>query len=304
LVDGICQSCYGVDLSKPGKKVELGTAIGIIAAQSLGEPGTQLTMETFHSGGIAGDEDITQGLTKVKQVFDNIKPKKEEKAIIASCSGKIIKIDLEKGNIIQEDKEQGKEVSYSFKKAKSIRVKEGDELQKGARLTSGKVDLEEYLAFTGRENTQEFIREEIRKVYGFQGIEINEKHIEIFARQMLSRVEIEDEGDSEYLAGDIVEYQVVRNTNESLIAENKKPISYSNVIYSLKDLASQPKSFLSGISFQNTLKSLVYYALNQPVDNLKGCKESLISGQIIPVGGGLVEREKLNNRISKKNQYK
>ena len=289
LLRGVCQKCYGADLSQREEMVSLGTAVGIIAAQSLGEPGTQLTMDTFHTGGIAGAEDIIRGLPKVKQIFDNIKPKKEEKAVLAQDTGKITIIDEK---IIKQTNLQGQEIVYSYSDKKKVLVQIGEEVSKGSKLVSGKVDLEEYLNVMGRELCQNYIQEEIHQVYYNQGIDINEKHIEVFARQMLSRVEITDGGDSDYLVGDVVDYQQVQKINHSFNATKKKPIKFKNIISSLKDLASYPSSFLSGISFQNTLKSLVNYSLFQPVDYLQSPKESLMAGQLIPVGSGFREREK------------
>jgi DNA-directed RNA polymerase subunit beta' len=290
LVEGICQKCYGLDLSKPREKIAMGEAVGIIAAQSLGEPGTQLTMRTFHVGGIAGEgEDIVQGLPKVKQILDNIKPKKEEKAILAKTTGKIISVEE---NLIKQKGSKEREFIYPKDQKKIVKVNQGDGVKKGEKITAGKVDLEEYLEIMGRDICQDYIKEEVRKVYSSQGIDINEKHIEIFTRQMLSRVKIIDNGDSDYLAGDIVNYQHLQKVNQSLVVNKKKPVSFKNIISSLKDLASHPNSFLAGISFQNTLKSLVHYSLYQPEDELKGSKESLIAGQLVPVGTGLAEREK------------
>src|SRR5205085_8746737 len=177
LVNGICQKCYGLDLSKPGETIEMGTAVGVIAAQSLGEPGTQLTMRTFHTGGITGDEDITQGLPKVKQIFDNIKPEKNEKAILAKITGKITSIEEK---IIKQKSAEGEEKIYPHGKKVKVRVNQGDLVKKGERLTGGKTDLEEYLEIMGRDKCQDYIKEEVRKVYDNQGIDINEKHIEIF----------------------------------------------------------------------------------------------------------------------------
>jgi DNA-directed RNA polymerase subunit beta' len=289
LLKGVCQKCYGADLSQKEEMVALGTAVGIIAAQSLGEPGTQLTMDTFHTGGIAGSEDIIRGLPKVKQIFDNIKPKKEEKAVLAQDAGKITIIDEK---IIKQTNLQGQEIIYSYPDKKKVLVQIGEEITKGAKLTAGKVDLEEYLNVMGREFCQNYIQEEIHQVYHNQGIDINEKHIEIFSRQMLSRVEITDSGDSDYLVGDVADYQHVQKINQSFSTAKKKPIKFKNIISSLKDLASYPSSFLAGISFQNTLKSLVNYSLFQPVDYLQSPKESLMAGQLIPVGTGFREREK------------
>src|SRR4051794_10381779 len=168
LVNGLCQKCYGADLSKPGQTVSIGTAAGIIAAQSLGEPGTQLTMRTFHGGGISGDEDITQGLPKVKQIFDNIKPDKEEKAILAKTTGEINSIEEK---LIKQKSEKGEEIVYPLGKGKSVRVRLGDVVKKGEKITGGKIDLDEYLKIMGRDKCQEYIKEEIRKVYSIQGIE-------------------------------------------------------------------------------------------------------------------------------------
>ncbi|RHZ35465.1 DNA-directed RNA polymerase subunit beta' [endosymbiont GvMRE of Glomus versiforme] len=288
-VKGICQKCYGSDLSKPGEVVTIGTAVGIIAAQSLGEPGTQLTMRTFHTGGIADSEgDITQGLPKIKQILDNIKVKKEEKAILAKNDGEIINIEEK----IIKQKDGTKIIIYPRSEDKLIRVSLGNKIKKGEKITVGKVDLEEYLKIAGRDNCQTYIKEEINKVYSSQGIEINGKHIEIFSRQMLSLVEIIETGDSEYLTGDIINYYQVQKVNQSLAAQQKKLIIFKNIISSLKDLSSFPSSFLAGISFQNSLKNLINYSLYRPVDELLGSKESLIAGQLIPVGTGFKEREK------------
>ncbi|CAG8670243.1 8059_t:CDS:1 [Ambispora gerdemannii] len=297
LVEGICQKCYGLDLSKPGETVAMGTAVGVIAAQSLGEPGTQLTMRTFHRGGITGDEDITQGLPKVKQIFDNVKPNKEEKSILAKANGKIISIEEK---IIKQKSDEGKEIIYPLGKKKKVRINLGDMVKKGEKLTGGKIDLEEYLEIVGRDKCQEYIKEEVRKVYDDQGIDINEKHIEIFARQMLSKTEIIDSGGSDYLTSEIVNYQQLVKVNKSLIDNKNPPISFKTIVSSLKDLASYPDSFLAGISFQNTLKSLVNYSLYQPVDYLRGCKENLIAGQLVPVGSGFKERERFQRKTTRK----
>ncbi|WNE41047.1 MAG: DNA-directed RNA polymerase subunit beta' [Mycoplasmataceae bacterium] len=297
IIGGLCQKCYGLDLSKPGKVIEIGEAVGVIAAQSLGEPGTQLTMRTFHSGGIAGDEDIIQGLPKVKQIFDNVKPDKSEKAVLAKSSGKIISIE---DKLVKQKIDSGEEIVYHTSKGKKINVEKDNVIEKGKKIVSGKIDLVEYLETMGRDSCQNYIKREVGKVYNDQGIDINEKHIEIFARQMLSKVEITNGGDSEYLIGDLVNYQEIININRDLLANKKKPISFKNIISSLKDLASTPDSFLAGISFQNTLKSLVNYSLYQPIDYLKGSKESLIAGQMVPVGPGFKEREKFQFAKSRK----
>jgi DNA-directed RNA polymerase subunit beta' len=200
---GICQFCYGSDLSRPGEAIALHTAVGTIAAQSLSEPGTQLTMRTFHTGGIAADEDdIIQGLDKVKQILDNIKIKDKEKVILAKSTGEIVSVEEK---LIKQNSEEG-EIIYPLSPEKLIKVKSGDKVTKGEKLTTGKVSLEEYLVIMGRESCQDYIKKEIRKVYSGQGIDINEKHMEIFARLMLSKVEVIASGGSDYLVGDIVDY--------------------------------------------------------------------------------------------------
>ena len=198
--------------------------------------------------------------------------------------------------IIKQKSDEGEEIVYPLGKKKKARISQGDQVKKGERLTGGKIDLEELLEIVGRDKCQEYIKEEVRKVYDNQGIDVNEKHIEIFARQMLSKVEITNSGDSDYLVGDLVNYQQLEKINQKLLSNKKQPASFKNIISSLKDLASHPDSFLAGISFQNTLKSLVNYSLYQPVDYLRGCKENLIAGQLVPVGSGFKEREKFQRK--------
>ena len=201
--------------------------------------------------------------------------------------------------IIKQKSDEGEEIVYPLGKKKKARISQGDLVKKGEKITGGKIDLEEFLEIMGRDKCQEYIREEVRKVYDNQGIDVNEKHIEIFARQMLSKVEITNSGDSDYLVGDLVNYYTLKKINQKLLANKKQPASSKNVISSLKDLASQPDSFLAGISFQNTLKSLVNYSLYQPVDYLRGCKENLIAGQLVPVGSGFKEREKFQRKSTR-----
>ncbi|CAG8789433.1 94_t:CDS:2 [Cetraspora pellucida] len=291
LIIGVCQKCYGADLTRHEEMISLGAAVGIIAAQSLGEPGTQLTMRTFHTGGIAGEEDdITQGIPKVKQILDNLKPNKNEKAVLAKTNGTISVIDEK---TIKQTDLTGQEITYSRTGKKSVLVQVGEQVVAGAKLTLGKIDLEEYLSYVGRENYQNYIKETVQQVYYNQGIDIADKHLEIFAHQILSRVKVLESGDSDYLVGEIINYQKVRQINQELIAQQKKPLLFKNIVSSLKDLASNTNSFWAGISFQNTLKSLVNYSLYQPIDYLHSPKECLITGQLIPVGTGFEERQKL-----------
>ncbi|CAG8601507.1 29561_t:CDS:2, partial [Racocetra persica] len=249
LTQGVCQKCYGSDLSKSEKIIKLGAAVGIIAAQSLGEPGTQLTMDTFHTGGVAGEEDIMQGLPKVKEILGNVAPPKPKQAILAQADGTISKIleDPENQQItIQQKSESGQEISYTFELEKKVKVKVGQMVKKGENLTTGK----------------------------------------LFTRRMLGKVEITKPGDSNYLIGDFVDYQEFCQTNQSLKSAKKEPAQAKNLLLGLKQIAKYSPSLLASITFQETLKSLINYSIYQPVDYLQGPKESLIAGQLAPIWVG------------------
>ncbi|KLL02694.1 MAG: DNA-directed RNA polymerase subunit beta', partial [Mycoplasmataceae bacterium CE_OT135] len=294
LIQGICQKCYGCDLSKSQAVIELGTAVGIIAAQSLGEPGTQLTMNTFHTGGVAGEEDIVQGLPKVKEILGNVLPSKQKQAILAQETGEIVAIieDEENQQITIKQKAENQEFTYTFDLEKRVKVKVGQIVQKGENLTAGKVNLEKLLEIVGREVCQNYIKKEIWKVYYAQGIRVNEKHIELFTRQMLGHVEITKPGDSSCLTSDIVNYQEFRQTNQDLRAKDKEPAQARNLVFGLKQIAKFSPSFLASISFQETAKTLINYSIFRPVDYLQGVKENLVVGQLAPIGPGLEERQK------------
>ena len=299
LLHGICQKCYGGDLSRNYSPIKLGTAVGVIAAQSLGEPGTQLTLRTFHTGGIATGEDIVQqGLPRVQQILDNIKSK--TKAILAKNEGMITFVDNE--FIRQEDKEKKRETVYPYDfRIKKALVSKESFVAKGEKLTTGVIDLEEYLELTGRLNCQRYIIDSVRDVYVDQGIEVHEKHIEIFARNMLSKVQITDIGDSEeFLLDDIIEYEVVKKNNEELEKKQKKPSQFKFIVSSLKDLASSSSSFLASAAFQSPLKSLINYSIYQPTDYFYNPKARLIVSQLPPVGEGFLELEKYTKSATKK----
>jgi DNA-directed RNA polymerase subunit beta' len=296
LFPGICQKCYGIDLGKRELVVPLGTAVGIIAAQSLGEPGTQLTMRTFHSGGVTNQqEDIVQGLPKVKELLDNVSPSKESKALLARISGEIVEVkrneETKEFIVLQRNKDS--EEAYFIPSGRKVKVKVGQFLNIGENITTGKVDLNQYLDVSGRYNCQEYIKKEIWKVYFSQGIEINEKHIELFTRQMLSKVEITKEvAGEDYLSGDIMSYVDVKRINEELAFAGKEKLEFRSILLGIKKITNYFPSFLSGISFQNTSKSLLDYSLFQPKDSLEGVKENMIVGQLVPVGTGFKAREK------------
>ena len=292
----VCQNCYGLDLGKKDEIISLGTAVGVVAAQSLGEPGTQLTMRTFHSGGVAGkQEDIVQGLPKVKALFDNVSFDKDKRAVLSRISGNILSLKFDESSqqtiVIQRNND--KEESYFIPSSKMIKVEEGQFINIGEPITSGNVELNEHLEISGRYQCQEYIKKQIWKVYHSQGVEINEKHIELFTRQMLSKVEITSEvEDSKYLIGDLVNYIEIVQFNKQLQSEGKKQIEFKPVLLGIKKVINSFDSFLSAISFQNTSKLLLEYALFKPVDLLQGIKENMIAGQLIPVGTGFKEREK------------
>lgn len=293
--ENLCIKCYGIDLSKTGELISIGSAVGIIAAQSLGEPGTQLTMRTFHSGGIFSKEDIVQGLPKVKQILDNNKISKEEKSIISKFDGKIIFIDEK---FIKQKTEKGEIITYVRKNNKELIFRIEDFVKKGEKITEGNIDLQEYLDIVGRTKWQEYVKDVVRKVYNFQGIVINGKHFEIITRQMLSLVRVEDPGDSDYLLGDLVNYYQIEKYNKNLILSDKKSIKYKNIISNLKDLASYPSSFIAAVSFQDIKKLVSRYLLYLPVDKLDHVKANLITGQLIPLGKGFEEKKKLKKIIN------
>lgn len=298
LIQGICQKCYGCDLGKNKQVIELGSAVGIIAAQSLGEPGTQLTMRTFHDTGKA-EEDITQGLPKAKEILDNVVPVKLRQAVVAREDGKIVEIinkEDKNQTIIKQVDDLGNEVSYIIESEKRIKVTLGQTVRKGTSLTAGKINLEHLLETVGRESCQSHIKEEILKVYYDQGIKVNEKHVELFARQMLGFVEVLQPGDSDHLIGDIVSYQEISNLNQQLRNKNQTPVKFKNLVFGLKQVARHLPSFLAGVSFQDTSKTLIHYSIFQPVDHLWGIKENLVVGQLAPIGVGLQEK---NERLAK-----
>lgn len=305
LKEGICQKCYGFDLSKNQQIVQMGEAVGIVASQSLGEPGTQLTMDTFHTGGVVGSgEDIVQGLPKVKRLLDNVSPTDEKQAILAKETGEISEIEINDSEaIIKQKSLDGQEITYCFKGERTIKVKKGQAVEKGEILTGGQINLNQLLSLTGRENCQAYIKEEVWKVYQDQGIKVDEKHLELFTRQMLGKVKITQAGDSKYLFGDIIDYREVKEVNQELVKKGKKPADSENILLGLKQVAKYYPSFLANISFQDTLKSLINFSLFEPIDYLRGPKESMIAGQLIPVGAGLEERIKREIKINKSHKF-
>ncbi|MGN0408289.1 MAG: DNA-directed RNA polymerase subunit beta' [Bacteroides sp.] len=281
---GVCAKCYGANMAT-GQAVQVGEAVGIIAAQSIGEPGTQLTMRTFHTGGVAGD-DITQGLPRVEELFEARKPK--GLAIIAEFGGvATIKDTKKKREIIITDNESGQSKTYLIPYGSRIKVLDGAVLEAGDELTEGSVNPHDLLKIKGVRAVQDYMIREVQKVYRLQGVEINDKHIEIIVRQMLKKIKIESAGDSEFLPGTTVDVLDFNETNERLEEEGKELAVGTPIMLGITKASLATNSFLSAASFQETTKVLTEAAINGKVDPLIGLKENVIIGKLIPAGTGL-----------------
>lgn len=290
---GICQKCYGLDMGR-NKKVDLGEAVGIVAAQAIGEPGTQLTMRTFHSGGVAGT-DITQGLPRVEEIFERRAPKNP--AIIAHEDGEVMGIrdeGKEKVIVILADDEvhakgnkSGKNVEYTVPFRRQVIVKKGDKVKKGQTLTDGSCDIEELFTYSGKEVAEEYIISEINKVYELQGAAISRKHVEVIIKQMFGRVKIVNPGDTRFTQSDVVEVSTFRTENARVKAEGKTEAKGKYLVLGITDVALSTDSWLSSASFQNTTRVLITASTRGQMDELRGLKENVIIGRLIPAGTGL-----------------
>ena len=281
---GVCAKCYGANMAT-GEPVQVGEAVGIIAAQSIGEPGTQLTMRTFHAGGVAGD-DITQGLPRVEELFEARKPK--GLAIIAEFGGTVsIRDTKKKREVVVTNKETGDSKAYLIPYGSRIKVLEGQELEAGDELTEGSVNPHDILAIKGVRAVQDYMIREVQRVYRLQGVDINDKHIEVIVRQMLKKIRIENNGDSEYLPGVMVDALDYEDTVEALTKEGKEPPEGSQVMLGITKAALATNSFMSAASFQETTKVLTDAAIKGKIDPLVGLKENVIIGKLIPVGTGM-----------------
>ena len=282
--NGICAKCYGANMAT-GQAVQVGEAVGIIAAQSIGEPGTQLTMRTFHTGGVAGG-DITQGLPRVEELFEARKPK--GLAIITEFGGKAeIKDTKKKREIIVTDEETGNSKAYLIPYGSRIKIQDGAILEAGDELTEGSVNPHDILKIKGVRAVQDYMIQEVQRVYRLQGVEINDKHIEVIVRQMLRKIKIEASGDSEFLSGTSVDVLDFNEVNEKLIAEGKQPAEGKQVMLGITKASLATNSFLSAASFQETTKVLTEAAINGKVDPLIGLKENVLIGKLIPAGTGM-----------------
>lgn len=281
--NGLCQKCYGRNLAT-GNLVEIGEAVGVMAAQSIGEPGTQLTMRTFHTGGVAGGEDITQGLPRVQELFEARNPK--GKATIAEIDGKItsIKEDHGKYKISITNKLETKEHVSNY--GAKLCVEKGAEVTCGTKLTEGAISPKELLAVTDPITTQEYILKEVQNTYRSQGVDISDKHIEVIARRMISKIRIIESGDTRFLPGSLVNFREFTDGNKEAIIKGKKPALGKPVLLGITKASLETDSFLSAASFQETTRILTDAAIKGKVDNLEGLKENVIIGKLIPAGTG------------------
>lgn len=294
---GVCTLCYGVDHGND-KLVDVGEAVGTIAAQAIGEPGTQLTMRTFHAGGTASaGGDITQGLPRVEEVFERRKPKSP--ATVSKTDGVVSSIRVEgKDKIITvlsnagSTKAKSKEVEYTVPPLRTIIVKENEEVKKGQLLTDGSADLSELFKYGGREVTQDYIIAQINKIYELQGESVSRKHIEVIIRQMFSRVKITESGDTDFTTGDVIGRDEFRRVNTRMEEAGKKPAEADQIILGITEVSLTRKSFLSSASFQHTTKVLINAAVKGAEDDLRGLKENVILGRLIPAGTGFPGSQK------------
>ena len=295
---GVCARCYGSNMSN-GQCVKVGESVGIIAAQSIGEPGTQLTMRTFHTGGIASAEDITQGLPRVEELFESRRPK--AMAIMSEIAGTVHIDDTKKTRHVEvlgvDDNGAPVTKSYIIPFGQRLKVMEGDVIAKGALLTEGHAYPQDILAVKGRVATQDYLISEVQKVYRLQGVEINDKHIEVIVRQMMRKVRIEDAGSSEFIVGSVVNRRDVMIENEAIQARidagetDLKLVQASQVLLGITKSSLATDSFLSAASFQETTRVLTEAAIKGKTDPLAGLKENVIIGKLIPAGTGLPEVE-------------
>ncbi|MEG2584140.1 MAG: DNA-directed RNA polymerase subunit beta', partial [Oscillospiraceae bacterium] len=281
---GICAKCYGNNLAT-GKLVNMGEAVGIIAAQSIGEPGTQLTMRTFHAGGVAGD-DITQGLPRVEELFEARRPKGV--AIVAELNGTAHLTNTNKRReITVTNQENGEAETYLIPFGSRIKVREDDKLEAGDPLTEGSLNPHDILDIKGPTAVQNYFIQEVQRVYRLQGVDINDKHIEVIVRQMMHKVKIEDAGDTHVLTGALINIYELEAINNKVVAEGGRPAEYSSVLMGITKAALSTDSFLSAASFQETTRVLTDAAIKGKRDPLLGLKENVIIGKLIPAGTGI-----------------
>ena len=281
---GVCAKCYGKNMAS-GNEVKVGEAVGVIAAQSIGEPGTQLTMRTFHTGGVAVSEDITQGLPRVEELFEARKPKGQ--AIVADKSGVVHIKEEGKNTVVTITPAEGDAVEYKLVFGQKLRVKEGDAVTAGDPITQGNIYPQDILRTKGVTGAQEYLIKEVQSAYRTSGVEINDKHTEVIIRQMLRKVRIEEQGDTNMLPGDFVDIFTYEEENERTLEAGGRPATAKRILLGITKAALATESFLSAASFQETARVLTEAAVKNKVDNLVGLKENVILGKLIPAGTGM-----------------
>jgi len=287
---GVCSKCYGANMAS-GRLVRVGESVGIIAAQSIGEPGTQLTMRTFHTGGIAGD-DITQGLPRVEELFEARKPK--GLAIIAEFAGKVqINDTKKKREIVITNEEAGESKSYLVPYGSRIKVENGSYVEAGDELTEGSVNPHDILKIKGLRGVQDYLLQEVQRVYRLQGVDINDKHIEVIVRQMLKKVRVDENGDTDFLPGSLVDRMEFEETNKRMREQGLKEAEGKIVLLGITKASLATDSFLSAASFQETTRVLTDAAIKGKKDPLIGLKENVIIGKLIPAGTGMYRYRKI-----------
>jgi DNA-directed RNA polymerase subunit beta' len=280
---GVCQHCYGRAMAT-GQLAQIGDAVGIIAAQSIGEPGTQLTMRTFHTGGVAG-ADITHGLPRVVELFEARKPKGLAK--IAEQDGTVSIEESEKALTVVITDEAGEEHRHAFPRRTRVFVGAGDKIEAGTQLNEGSLYPHELLAVRGRTVTEQYLVNEVQEVYKSQGVDINDKHIELIVRQMLKKVRVDQKGDTDYLPGQFVDRFEFAKANDAVIDKGGESAQFEDIILGITKASLNTDSFLSAASFQETTKVLTDAALEGKIDRLNGLKENVIIGKLIPAATGL-----------------
>jgi DNA-directed RNA polymerase subunit beta' len=284
---GLCSKCYGSNMAS-GRIVRIGESVGIIAAQSIGEPGTQLTMRTFHTGGIASNEDMTVGLPRVEEIFEARKPKSNQLAIIAEARGRVTFNDTKRQReVIITNDETGESKEYIIPYGIQYKVKTGDFVEAGDRLTEGNFYPHDMLRIKGLRGVQDYMLMEVQRVYRQQGVDINDKHIEVIVRQMLKRTKVEENGDSVFLPGSLVDWLEFDEANRALVEEGKTPAIGVRVLLGITKASLATDSFLSAASFQETTRVLTEAAIKGKIDPLIGLKENVIIGKLIPAGTGM-----------------
>jgi DNA-directed RNA polymerase subunit beta' len=294
---GICSVCYGMDLSSQ-MPVDLGEAVGTVAAQAIGEPGTQLTMRTFHAGGTASvGGDITSGLPRIEEVFEKRSPKNS--AAVSKFDGVVVEIreqGRDKVLVVTPEKGQGKKdgsnTEYVLAYPRQAFVKEGDIVKKGMLLSDGSADLDELFEHAGRAMVQEYIIAETSKIYELQGASVSRKHLEVIVKRMFANAKITDTGESDYSVGDVVEHWELEEEVKAMEAEGKIPPKAKEMVLGIKTSALSRRSFLSAASFEQTTKILIDASLRGSIDTLRGLKENVILGRLIPAGTGFAGSKK------------